>query len=84
VKAWKKNDAGALEATVLWKKDFGGKFSRMRDAEVADVYGDGKQSIAVATHDQGVVAVLRADRRGLHGGRARSPAEHLRARDRGR
>jgi hypothetical protein len=59
VKTWKKNAAGALEATVLWQKDFGGKFSRMRDAEVADVYGDGKRDIAVATHDQGVVAVLR-------------------------
>ena len=43
----------------LWEKDFGGKFSRMRDAEVADLYGDGKATIAVATHDQGVVAVLR-------------------------
>src|SRR5258705_9516305 len=59
VKTWKKNHSGALEATVLWQKDFGGKFSRMRDAEVADLYGDGKQDIAVATHDQGVVAVLR-------------------------
>jgi hypothetical protein len=59
VKAWKKNPAGALEATVLWQKDFGGKFSRMRDAEIADLYGDGKLDIAVATHDQGVVAVLR-------------------------
>jgi FG-GAP-like repeat len=59
VKAWKKNPAGALEASVLWQKDFGGKFSRMRDAEFADIYGDGKQDIAVATHDQGVVAVLR-------------------------
>jgi hypothetical protein len=59
VKAWKKNPAGALEAQVLWEQDFGGKFSRMRDAEIADLYGDGNQSIAVATHDQGVVAVLR-------------------------
>ena len=31
----------------------------MRDAEIADLYGDGAASIAVATHDQGVVAVLR-------------------------
>jgi hypothetical protein len=59
VKAWKKNPAGALESSVLWQRDFGGKFSRMRDAEIADLYGDGKSSIAVATHDQGVVAVLR-------------------------
>ncbi len=47
------------EAAVLWEKDFGGKFSRMRDVEVADIYGDGSPAIAVATHDQGVVAVIR-------------------------
>ena len=33
----------------------------MRDAEVGDIYGDGTAAIAVATHDQGVVAVLRPD-----------------------
>jgi hypothetical protein len=33
----------------------------MRDAEVGDIYGDGSAAIAVATHDQGVVAVLRPD-----------------------
>jgi hypothetical protein len=57
VKAWTL-DGGDLQSTTLWAKDFGGKFSRMRDAEVADLYGDGGASIAVATHDQGVVAVL--------------------------
>jgi hypothetical protein len=31
----------------------------MRDAEVADLYGDGGAAIVVATHDQGIVAVLR-------------------------
>jgi len=58
VKAWRRTDAG-LVADTLWKRDFGGRFSRMRDAEVADLYGDGSACIAVATHDQGVVAVLR-------------------------
>ncbi len=43
----------------LWEADFGGKFSRMRDMEVGDIYGDGMQTIAVATHDQGVVATVR-------------------------
>ena len=57
VKLWSREGDG-LVAKTIWAKDFGGKFSRMRDAEVADLYGDGKQSIAVATHDQGVVAVL--------------------------
>ena len=58
VKLWTLEDS-ALEATELWRKDFGGKWSRMRDAEVADVYGADENAIAVATHDQGVVAVLR-------------------------
>jgi hypothetical protein len=44
---------------TLWEADFGGKFSRMRDAEIGDIYGDGTAAIAVVTHDQGVVAVLR-------------------------
>ncbi|UCE86734.1 MAG: VCBS repeat-containing protein [Deltaproteobacteria bacterium] len=47
------------EPETLWTKDFGGKFSRMRDAEIADLFGDGTPSIAVATHDQGVVATVR-------------------------
>jgi len=58
VKTWDPGPDG-LTPTTIWERDFGGKFSRMRDAEVGDIYGDGKQSIAVATHDQGVVAVLR-------------------------
>lgn len=58
VKTWKREGAGLVGET-LWERDFGGKFSRMRDAEVADLFGDGGQAIAVATHDQGVVAVLR-------------------------
>lgn len=58
VKLWKR-DGKKLEPTTLWHAEFGGKFDRMRDAEVADLYGEGVPSIAVATHDQGVVAVLR-------------------------
>ncbi|HEY5657181.1 MAG TPA: VCBS repeat-containing protein [Myxococcota bacterium] len=58
VKTWAR-DGESLQGTTLWREDFGGRFSRMRDAEVADFYGDGGASIAVATHDQGVVAVLR-------------------------
>jgi hypothetical protein len=57
VKLWRKGAPPEL----IWEKDFGGKFSRMRDAEVADVYGDGSAAVAVATHDQGVVAVIRPD-----------------------
>jgi hypothetical protein len=64
VKLWTKEVPG-LVAMEVWQKDFGGKFSRMRDAEIADLYGDGAQAIAVATHDQGVVAVLRPSMAGF-------------------
>ena len=63
VKAWAL-EGGKLQPTTLWQKDFGGKFSRMRDAEVADVMGDGSAAIAVATHDQGVVALLEPPKSG--------------------
>ncbi len=56
LKLWK-HEAGQWKAQTLWQKDFGGKFNRMRDAEVADLYNDGRAVIAVATHDQGVVAL---------------------------
>ena len=63
LKLWTKGEAG-FTAEVLWEKDFGGAFSRMRDVEVGDVDGDGKNVIAVATHDQGVVAVVRPNASG--------------------
>jgi hypothetical protein len=46
---------------VLWKADFGGRSSRLRDAEIADVLGDGVPTVVVGTHDQGVVALVRPD-----------------------
>jgi hypothetical protein len=46
------------EADRLWEVDFGGTFSRFRDIEVADVLGTGQPAIVVATHDQGVVALV--------------------------
>jgi len=58
LKLWTKQD-GKLVSQTLWEKDFGGRFSRMRDLEVGDIDGDGRRVIAVATHDQGVVAVVR-------------------------
>jgi hypothetical protein len=65
LKLWARDAGGKLsEEETLWKKDFGGKFSRMRDAEVADLFADGRQSIAVATHDQGVVATVTPDGKG--------------------
>jgi hypothetical protein len=52
------------EPQTLWKADFGGRFSRLRDAEVADVLGDGVPTVVVGTHDQGVVALVRPDGQG--------------------
>jgi FG-GAP-like repeat len=46
-------------AELLWQADFGGRFSRLRDAEIADVVGDGVPTVVVGTHDQGVVALVR-------------------------
>jgi hypothetical protein len=53
VKLWRKGERG-FEAETLWKKDWGGKFSRMRDVERVDAGG----ALAVATHDQGVVGLI--------------------------
>jgi len=58
VKLWRKGGDGFAPVATLWAKEFGGKFSRMRDAEIADVGNDGRNGLAVATHDQGVVATI--------------------------
>jgi len=58
LKLWRKGKQGFEAVTTLWTKDFGGKFSRMRDAEIADVLADGRNGLGVATHDQGVVATV--------------------------
>lgn len=57
LKLWRKSGDGFTAETV-WEKDFGGKFSRMRDAEAGNLLGDGRNCLAVATHDQGVVALV--------------------------
>ena len=56
IKIWRKGAEG-YKAETLWSKKFGGKFDRMRDAEISDLFDEGP-AIAVATHDQGVVAIL--------------------------
>lgn len=48
---------GKWKAETLWEKSWGGKFNRLRDIEVGDVDGDGKDELVLATHDAGVVAV---------------------------
>jgi hypothetical protein len=63
VKGWKRDIAG-FAAETWWTEAFGGKFDRMRDAEIGDLDGDGVPEIAVATHDQGVVAYLKRNQDG--------------------
>jgi hypothetical protein len=65
VKLWRKGEAGLAPVETLWQADFGGKWSRMRDAELGDLDGDGSLELAIATHDQGVVAVLRVGADGV-------------------
>ncbi len=54
---WTRTGQGFTPET-LWTEAFGGKFDRMRDAEIGDVDGDGLLDIVVGTHDQGVVGYL--------------------------
>jgi hypothetical protein len=58
LKLWHRK-ADGFERETVWEANFGGKFSRMRDAELADLDGDGTPELAVATHDQGVVAMVK-------------------------
>lgn len=53
---WKHAD-GSWKPDVLWEQSWGGKFDRLRDIEIGDVTGDGKEDLVIATHDMGVVAV---------------------------
>lgn len=57
VKRWTFS-ANRWKPETLWTASWGGKFNRMRDAEIADLFGDGTPAIAIATHDQGVVAIM--------------------------
>ncbi|GAB4196987.1 MAG: hypothetical protein OHK0013_04650 [Sandaracinaceae bacterium] len=57
VKLWRHGPNGWTSET-LWTEEFGGRFNRMRDAEVGNLFGDG-DALAIATHDQGVTATIR-------------------------
>ncbi len=59
VKAWRPSVDGFALARTLWRPKFGGAIDRVRDGELGDVFGDGEPALVVATHDQGVIAVLR-------------------------
>jgi len=60
LRAWRFAD-GAWTADTHWNPTFGGKHDRLRDFEVGDVDGDGKDELVIATHDQGVIAVIHPD-----------------------
>ena len=56
LKAWSFAD-GKWKGEILWEGKWAGKFNRLRDIEIGDVDGDGKEEWVIATHDEGVVAV---------------------------
>lgn len=58
LKKWTFKD-GAWAQDKLWTKSWGGKFDRLRDLEIGDVDGDGKEELVIATHDMGVIAVVK-------------------------
>ena len=60
LKTWRFANGAWADATH-WNPKFGGKFDRLRDIERGDVDGDGKDDLAIATHDQGVIAVVHPD-----------------------
>ena len=57
LKMWTRVKGKWIGETV-WKTSFGGEHDRLRDIEIGDVTGDGKDELVIATHDQGVIAVL--------------------------
>ncbi|MFH1436804.1 MAG: VCBS repeat-containing protein [Pseudomonadota bacterium] len=56
LKLWTFKD-GKWADEVLWNPKFGGKIDRLRDFEIGKVMPGPGPQVAIATHDQGVVAV---------------------------
>jgi hypothetical protein len=65
VKLWRPGPDGSLVAEELWHATFGPRSSRMRDVEIAPLWGERPAPgglvgdvLVVGTHDEGVVAAL--------------------------
>jgi hypothetical protein len=58
LKVWT-HEAGKWSSETLWSRTWGGRFNRLRDIEIGDVDHDGKDEYVIATHDAGVVAVIK-------------------------
>jgi hypothetical protein len=63
LKRWRLEN-GRWTNELLWQRAWGGQFNRLRDIEVGDVDGDGNEEYVIATHDMGVVAVVKLPRGG--------------------
>ena len=60
VKLWRRAAGGGdWEAETLWHESFGGERNRMRDVEIANLFGGAEAALAIATHDQGIFATIR-------------------------
>jgi len=57
LKTWKFAD-GKWSQETHWNPKFGGKFDRLRDVERGDLDHDGTDELVIATHDQGVIAIV--------------------------
>lgn len=60
LKTWKFAD-GKWSQEKHWNPKFGGKHDRLRDVERGDLDHDGTDELVIATHDQGVVAIVHPD-----------------------
>jgi hypothetical protein len=63
IKLWRKGPE-RYDPETVWMAVFGGKHNRMREAELAALFGGDGDDIAVVTHDQGVVAIVRPQAEG--------------------
>jgi hypothetical protein len=57
LKTWTFAD-GKWSQQTRWNPKFGGKFDRLRDIERGDLDHDGTDELVIATHDQGVIAIV--------------------------